>query len=59
MRELLLSVSAVAFRGSELAGRRDLRDIVDVADREAENLPATDEVRAFLDLLANLERRRG
>ena len=57
--DAIVAQTAEVLRGSEFAGRLDLRDVADVADREAEELPATDEVHAFLDLLTNLERQRG
>lgn len=56
--DAIVAQTAEVLRGSEFAGRLDLRDVADVADREAETLPATNEVHAFLDMLRDLGRLR-
>jgi hypothetical protein len=43
-------------RGSPWVGHLHITDIADVAYREAETLPPTDEVHGFLDLLDRLAR---
>ena len=54
--DAIVAATAEVLRGSELAGGVDLRDVVEVADREADSLPATDEVHGFLALLGELRR---
>lgn len=54
--DAIVATTAEVLRGSELAGRLSLRDVADVADREADRLPPTDEVHAFLELLDQLDR---
>lgn len=54
--DAIVAATAEVLRGSELAGGRDLRDVIEVADQEAGSLPATDEVHAFLALLDELRR---
>ncbi|HET7704324.1 MAG TPA: hypothetical protein VFK35_13065, partial [Candidatus Limnocylindrales bacterium] len=54
--DAIVAATAEVLRGSELAGGFDLRDVVEVADREADSLPATDEVHGFLALLGELRR---
>jgi len=56
--DALVAQTAEVLRGSEFARRLDIRDVADVANREDSNLPATDEVHAFLDLLRDLGRLR-
>jgi Ca-activated chloride channel family protein len=57
--DAIVAATAQVVRGSTLNGGIGIRDIVDVANRETELLPATDEVHAFLDLLEQLGRMRG
>jgi Ca-activated chloride channel family protein len=57
--DAIVAATAEILRGSELGGRLDVRDIADLANREAELLPATDEVHEFLELLDDLDRLRG
>jgi Ca-activated chloride channel homolog len=56
--DTIVAQTAEVLRGSEFANRLDLRDVADVANREDSNLPATDEVHAFLDMLHDLTRLR-
>ncbi|MBA2721195.1 MAG: von Willebrand factor type A domain-containing protein [Chloroflexi bacterium] len=56
--DAIVASTAEVLRGSELAGRLAIRDIAAVANSEAELLPATAEVHAFLDMLTNLGRLR-
>ena len=56
--DAIVATTAEVLRGSELNGRLGIRDIADVANREAELLPATDEVHAFLEMLSTLGRLR-
>jgi Ca-activated chloride channel family protein len=55
--DAIVAATAEVLHRSELA-EVDLRDIVDVAAEESRDLPATDEVHAFLELLDQLDRRR-
>lgn len=55
--DAIVASTAEVLRGSATDLR--LRDVADVADREAETLPLTDEVHAFLDVLDQLTRLRG
>ena len=57
--DAIVAATAEILRGSELGRRFDLRDVADVANREAEHLPASDEVHEFLNLLDDLGRLRG
>lgn len=57
--DAIVAATAELVRGSELAPARwTIRDVADVANREAELLPANDEVHAFLELLSKLGRLR-
>jgi Ca-activated chloride channel family protein len=56
--DAIVAQTAEVLRGSEFADRLDLRDVADVANREDGNLPASDEVHAFLDMLHDLGRLR-
>ena len=55
--DAIVAATAEVLHGSELA-EVDLHDVADVAREEAEALPLTDEVHAFLDLLDRLDRAR-
>ena len=57
--DAIVAESAEVLRGSPYAHRLDLADVWKVADREAERLPATDQVHAFLDLLDAARRLDG
>jgi len=57
--DAIVAQTAEVLRGSEFADRLDLRAVADVANREDSNLPASDEVHAFLDMLHDLARLRG
>lgn len=50
-RDAIVAATAEVLRASPWMARTSLRDVADVAAREAESLPATDQVRDFLDLL--------
>ena len=54
--DAVVASTAEVLRGSPWAGHIHVTDISDIADREAESLPPTDEVHAFLDLLDRLAR---
>ena len=56
--DAIVAETAEVLRGSEVAGRTNIRDVADVANREDVNLPPTDQVHAFLDMLADLGRLR-
>jgi Ca-activated chloride channel family protein len=56
--DALVAQTAEVLRGSEFAGRLDIRDIAAIADGEDVTLPAGDDVRAFVDMLHQLERLR-
>jgi len=56
--DAIVAQTAEVLRGSEFADRLDLRDVADVANREDTNLPASDEVHSFLDMLHDLARLR-
>jgi Ca-activated chloride channel family protein len=56
--DAIVAQTAEVLRGSEFADRLDLRGVADVANREDSNLPASDEVHAFLDMLHDLARLR-
>jgi Ca-activated chloride channel family protein len=56
--DAIVSATAQLLHGTELGTRLDLRDVAELADREAERLPATDQVRSFLDLLRDVSRLR-
>jgi hypothetical protein len=56
--DAIVASTADLLRGGDSAERLRLRDIADVADREAEGLPQTDEVHDFLQLLDDLGRFR-
>jgi Ca-activated chloride channel family protein len=49
--DAIVSATAERFRGSNFGREYDLDDIVNVANDESTNLPHTDAVREFLDLL--------
>jgi Ca-activated chloride channel family protein len=55
--DAIVAATAEVLHGSELTDV-DLHDVADVARREAETLPLTDEVHTFLDLLDRLDRGR-
>ena len=57
--DAIVAATAELVRGSELGSRMDIRSVADLANREAELLPQTDEVHAFLELLDDLGRLRG
>jgi Ca-activated chloride channel family protein len=57
--DALVASTAEVLRGSPWAGHLRLPDIAEVAFHEAERLPPTDEVHAFLDLLDRLARMDG
>ena len=57
--DAIVAATAQVVRGSELNRRFGIRDIADVAARDVELLPGTDEVHAFLELLDEIERLRG
>lgn len=50
-RDAIVAATAEVLRASPWMSRTTLRDVADVAFREAEGLPATDQVHEFLDLL--------
>jgi Ca-activated chloride channel family protein len=54
--DAVVASTAEVLRGSPWAGHVRLADIAEVAHHEAEALPPTDEVHAFLDLLEALAR---
>ena len=57
--DALVSATAEHFRGSNYGKEYNLQDVLQVAYQESTNLPNTDDVRGFLDLLkaaANLDR---
>lgn len=54
--DAVVASTAEVLRGSPWIGELQLTDIADVAYREAEDLPPTDEVHGFLDLLERLAR---
>ena len=54
--DAIVAATAEALHGGERSDV-DLHDVADVAREEAESLPPTDEVHAFLDLLDRLDRR--
>jgi hypothetical protein len=56
--DAIVAQTAEVLRGSEFADPLDLRDVADVANREDTNLPASDEVHSFLDMLHDLARLR-
>lgn len=56
--DAIVAQTAEVLRQSEFADRLDLRAVADVANREDSNLPASDEVHAFLDMLHDLARLR-
>jgi Ca-activated chloride channel family protein len=56
--DAIVAQTAEVLHGSEFADRLDLRDVADVANREDSDLPASDEVHAFLDMLHDLARLR-
>jgi Ca-activated chloride channel family protein len=56
--DAIVSATAQLLHGTELGTPLDLRDVAEFADRQAERLPATDEVRSFLDLLRDVSRLR-
>ncbi len=57
--DAIVAATAEVLRGSEFASRLDLTDIRRVADDAAEDLPATDEVHTFLELLDSASRLDG
>jgi Ca-activated chloride channel homolog len=57
--DVIVAEAAEVLRLSELTPGTSLRDVRDVAARESRSLPATDEVHAFLDLLAQLDEMPG
>jgi Ca-activated chloride channel homolog len=57
--DAVVASTAEVLRGSPWAGHLGLTDIAEVAFHEAERLPPTDEVHAFLDLLDHLARMDG
>ena len=54
--DAIVAATAEALRESELGPGVTLRDVADVAAREERSLPASEDVHAFLDLLAELRR---
>jgi Ca-activated chloride channel family protein len=56
--DAIVAQTAEVLRRSEFSDRLDLRHVADVANREDSNLPASDEVHAFLDMLHDLARLR-
>jgi Ca-activated chloride channel family protein len=54
--DAVVASTAEVLRGSPWVGDLHLTEIADVADREADGLPPTDEVHGFLDLLDRLAR---
>lgn len=50
-RDAIVAATAEVLRDSPWMTRTTLRDVAEVAFREAEGLPATDQVHDFLDLL--------
>jgi Ca-activated chloride channel family protein len=54
--DAVVASTAEVLRGSPWASHLHLTDIADIADRESESLPPTDEVHGFLDLLDRLAR---
>jgi Ca-activated chloride channel family protein len=54
--DAVVASTAEVLRGSPWAGHLGLHDVAEVASHEAEGLPPTDEVHAFLDLLDRLVR---
>jgi Ca-activated chloride channel family protein len=56
--DAIVAATAELLRGNRSDTRLDLRSIAAVAGEEAETLPPTDEVHAFLDLLQQLGRLR-
>ena len=57
--DAVVASTAEVLRGSPWAGHLALGDVAEVAFHEAEGLPPTDEVHAFLDLLDRLARMDG
>ena len=57
--DAVVASTAEVLRGSPWAGHLGLSDIASVAFHEAESLPPTEEVHAFLDLLDTLARMDG
>lgn len=57
--DAIVAATAEIVHGSELGGRLDIRSVADIADRDSELLPQTDEVHAFLEMLDDLGRLRG
>lgn len=57
--DALVAQTAEVLRGSEFAGRVDIREIDSLASQEDANLPPTDEAHAFLDMLQQLSRNAG
>lgn len=57
--DAIVAESAEVLRGSRYADRLDLDDVWRVAAREADGLPRTDQVHAFLDLLDAARRLGG
>jgi Ca-activated chloride channel family protein len=55
--DAIVAATAEALHGGAVSDI-DLRDVVDVAREEAEDLPPTAQVHDFLDLLEGLDRRR-
>jgi Ca-activated chloride channel family protein len=56
--DAIVAQTAAVLRRSESAGLVDIRDVADVAARESRNLPPTDDVHDFLDLLDELGQLR-
>jgi Ca-activated chloride channel family protein len=54
--DYVVAATAEVLRGSPWSANVRIRDVADVAFREAESLPPTDEVHGFLDLLDQLAR---
>ena len=57
--DAIVAATAEALRESEFAQGVTLREVADVAAREEESLPASEEVHAFLELLGALEELPG
>jgi Ca-activated chloride channel family protein len=54
--DAVVAATAEMLRGSPWSADARIRDIADIAYRESESLPATDQVHGFLDLLDRLAR---
>ena len=54
--DAIVAATAELLHRDESTARLDLRDVADIAEREARGLPPTDEAHAFLELLDQLAR---